>query len=95
MYNWQEHDNSEETDLLQYAKGAIKSSNLHKSMKFILNNLVERATLKKPIYKYKSKRNRVVVIAQPYCPFCDKNVFRNTDENFCDKCGQALDWSDE
>ena len=30
-----------------------------------------------------------------YCPNCGERLFDDVEQNYCDVCGQKLDWSDE
>ena len=50
----------------------------------VLQELVDRATPKKPIYESKLSRYGY------RCPICELFV----DDDFCKNCGQAIDWSE-
>lgn len=59
-----------------------------------LQELVEKATPKKPIQLSDSRRHK--------CPNCNcqlpfkKNVLKKQNPRiYCDRCGQRIDWSDE
>ena len=52
--------------------------------KDILQELVDKATPKKPHWIYDD---------EPLCPYCGE-VLDGTEEH-CDECDQRLDWSDE
>ncbi|MBQ7505325.1 MAG: zinc ribbon domain-containing protein [Ruminococcus sp.] len=54
----------------------------------VIQNLVDKSTQQKP-----------VIIGSPAdynerCPNCNERVDIFADSRFCQKCGQALDWSD-
>lgn len=61
-----------------------------------LQELVDKETPKKPVI-------RGLSVAIHTCPVCDKELIVTNDEiviyktktNYCDNCGQRLDWSDE
>ena len=56
-----------------------------------LQELVDRATPKKPIKDVPSK----LIYEQTYvCPNCGRR-FSGRISKFCYRCGQALDWRDE
>lgn len=62
----------------------------------IINELVEKVTHKKPVYKKDYIGNN-----QYFCPTCNNVVpftLNRTDQikyPFCRYCGQRIDWSDE
>lgn len=72
------------------ALGRCEDSNLD-----LLQELVDRATPKKPINKTKNSNicyeNYDIVI----CPHCGKKLKLKSKGKYCDKCGGALNWSDE
>jgi hypothetical protein len=63
----------------------------------ILQELVDKETPKKPIIRGLSG------VAIHTCPVCNKELIVTNDEiviyktktNYCDECGQRLDWGDE
>lgn len=52
----------------------------------VLQELVDRATPKKPIQK---AAKRIV------CPNCERSIAREVSPRYCIVCGQRLDWSEE
>lgn len=67
----------------------------------MLDIAVERRIPKKPRFydsKFRQrgeKYGRYVTIEDAYnCPYCNCTVWGTDKNNFCDNCGQALDWSD-
>lgn len=56
-----------------------------------LQELVDKATPKKPI---KDEPSRIRYIPTYVCPSCGQR-FSGMISNFCYHCGQKLDWSDE
>lgn len=62
----------------------------------LVQELVDRATPKKPINKTKGDEhiqyeNCNIVI----CPHCGKRLKLKSKGKYCDKCGGALDWNKE
>jgi hypothetical protein len=54
-----------------------------------LQELVDRATPKKPIIAKSSQGE-----GDSYCPICfDRILKMQMKRNYCQECGQALDWS--
>ena len=51
-----------------------------------LQELVERATPKKPIQK---------AAGRTVCPNCERSIAREVSPRYCIVCGQRLDWSEE
>lgn len=53
----------------------------------LLQELVDRATPKKLVYKHPFK-------AFGWCPSCNYSITKRNYPKFCGNCGQALDWSE-
>nr|DAS46811.1 MAG TPA: 50S ribosomal subunit [Caudoviricetes sp.] len=51
-----------------------------------LQELVDRATPKKPIQK---------AAGRTVCPNCERSIAREVSPRYCIVCGQRLDWSEE
>ena len=70
--------------MYKYEKALIESNkHLTRENQLIFNELVERATPKKPELLY----------PQVYeCPVCNDSLLRSN--LYCPSCGQALDWSE-
>ena len=61
----------------------------------LIKELVDRATPKKPINKTKNSNIRYENCDIVICPHCGKKLKLKSKGKYCDKCGGALDWSDE
>ena len=62
----------------------------------VLQELVDRATPKKPRYEADGYCNGVLVYDTWRCPNCETRYEVDYDEfKYCPKCGQAIDWSDK
>lgn len=72
----------EELDMLTKTAGFTSNT---------LQELVDRATPKKPI---KDEPSRIRYIPTYVCPTCGQR-FSGWESKFCYHCGQAFDWSDE
>lgn len=65
----------------------------------LLQELVDKATPKKPVIRGLSVDTHTAIHT---CPVCDKELIMTNNEiviyktktNYCDNCGQKLDWSD-
>lgn len=63
--------------------------------KKILQELVDRATPYKPTKQIDIQRiDKVNVLTYGICK-CNYPVNSDDNKNFCENCGQALDWSEE
>ena len=51
-----------------------------------LQELVDKATPKKPIQKAAGRK---------VCPNCNRSTVREVSPRYCSICGQRLDWSEE
>ena len=60
-----------------------------------IQELVKRATPKKPINKTKNSNIHYENCDIVICPHCGKRLKLKSKGKHCDKCGGALDWSDE
>lgn len=63
-----------------------------------IEELVEKATPKKPNYEADGYSNGELVYDVAYCPNCGKYYecdYGNWGDSYCPNCGQAIDWSDE
>ena len=63
----------------------------------IMQELVDKATLKKPNIWGDGYDDKGQLIYDMYdCPNCDKTYELDYEKyDYCPKCGQAIDWSDE
>ena len=52
----------------------------------VLQELVDKATPKKPIQK---------AAGRTVCPNCERSIAREVSPRYCSVCGQRLDWSEE
>lgn len=75
-------------DLSSADEGWIKDSEAVKT----IQELVDKATPKKPIVESSGDFNGVPVYDEYYCPSCGERV--DDTDHHCE-CGQRLDWSDE
>ena len=66
--------------------GRCEDQNLH-----ILEELVEKATPKKPTEADASEENSYCAWL---CPTCGRTHINNYPLNYCNDCGQKIDWSD-
>lgn len=68
----------------------------HQSDINILQELVDKATLKKPNIWGDGYDDKGQLIYDMYdCPNCDKTYELDYEKyDYCPKCGQAIDWSD-
>lgn len=85
----------------EYSLGCAVTNHKDDTIKVIndyrqtLQELVDKETPKKPVI-------RGLSFAMHTCPICDKELIITNDEtviyktktNYCDNCGQKLDWSD-
>lgn len=62
----------------------------------IIQELVDKATPKKPKIEQQNdyvEHNYVCSYELAFCPDCDLRI--NFDEDYCKRCGQKFDWSEE
>lgn len=82
------------SELSQYESNEIYDAlNIFKELidkDIYYTHLSDKATPKKPYLNYPNKK--AVLILNPYrCPICKLDV----DYDFCQHCGQAIDWSED
>lgn len=71
----------------------LRDSNTYGDDYYLLQELVDKATPRKPVgYNYEHDYTYFSYVRH-YCPSCENKVeVKNT---YCPHCGQALDWSEE
>ena len=74
-----------ENYLRHYVQTSKEKVTLFKSSEY-LQELVDRATPKKPIQK---------AAGRTVCPNCERSIAREVSPRYCSVCGQRLDWSEE
>jgi|LGOV01.1.fsa_nt_gb hypothetical protein len=69
----------------------IRNYNADETDFYKLQELVERATPKKVVWKVlKNNKNNMIF---PHCPYCDKTASLSKPKHH-EYCGQALDWGE-
>lgn len=78
--------------IMEHLKSIVSSEDYKEAFSMAIESLEKRIPIR-PIMRIEEKgfnKGRIY----PHCPICDTMPVPHPNVSYCDKCGQAIDWSE-